>query len=385
MTHPDGPLDPSDNSYGSSPRPSEGKPAPGRDLIAARFASLRWSTAIVLAGFMLNAGIVVLLVALLSDSILASLVTVAIMASVILLSAAYYDVVTLRFTGARPLLASEYPWLRPMVADLSAQVGIDEPAVLIWDDEGMNAFTTGMGRRVKVAFSTGLLQELSEDEVRAVAAHEVGHAKNNDIAVGIWTAAVSVWVVAVSWVVSLVVTFIFEFSKQLPRALSDIGPLGGFVGVLLAAMGFTLAAFLWAITALWVFISRVVQMTVSRAREFLADTTAAAVTGEPEALARALAKISERAQLSKGASVASAFCIASPFADGGWWSQLLSTHPPTERRIKELQRLSGTEVSPPSDDWEGVGKGRRGSTCRKPGGACGARVDHSFSHQLWRR
>jgi heat shock protein HtpX len=349
----------SEKGEGETPISPEHGPAVNRtgldpDPIRKRTDQLRWSTAVVLSGLLLNAGIIVLLVALISDSIVVSLVAVGLMAAIIGASALYHDVMTLRFTGARPLISNEYPWVQPMVGELAIKVGIPEPAVYIADQEGMNAWTTGLGSKVKIAFTTGLISNLTPDEVRAVAAHEVGHAKNRDIALGVWTAAVSAWVGFVSWAVGIVLVMAVEFFKQLPRVMGEGSSIGALLGIVIAAMGFAFAGFLWMTTSVWVFISRLVEMTISRGREFLADTTAVAITGESEALQRALAKISGHAQLNRGANAVRAMCIASPFAAPGFWDRLLATHPEPEHRIEELKKL-GSKIDPPDKDWEGVG------------------------------
>jgi heat shock protein HtpX len=325
------------------------------DPIARRVANIRLSAAIVLAGFLLNAGLVVLLVSFISRSVLIALATLGVMGAFVLIVAVFTEWFLLNATGARPLLAGEFPWLLPMVHDLAEKAGIAEPRVLVSDQNALNAYTTGSGDHAKMVLYTRLIHELPREQVRAVAAHELGHILNRDISLAVWTGAIFSWVLLVKTLAVVVALFIFEFFKALPGYLEDMGPLGAFVGILLAAMGFMVAGFIWIVAHGWAFVAQLMQLALTRQREYLADATGAAITGEPSALAHALASIAVDPSIGRGAGLAARFCIVSPAVAGGWWDEMLSTHPSTERRIEELSKLPAGGGSPAARDWPGIG------------------------------
>lgn len=323
------------------------------DPITSRIAQLRWSAGIVLAGFLLNAGIVVLLVAS-SGSMAASLAALAAMGATVLIAGLYIATFQLRATGARPLRENEFPWLRPLIGQLAEDAGIQDPELLISDLDDLNAFATGTGPG-KVVFMRGLLHQLPREQVRAVAAHELGHLVNRDVSLGLWTAAVSWWVIIVSRVGMGLSHMILEFSKSLPEGVgAGGGPLGQLFGIILAVFGFVFAGFVWLVSQAYAMISGLTQLGVTRQREWLADATAVALTGEPQHLARALAVIGQNPSVSRGGPLVSRFCIVPPAAVGRWWDDLLATHPSTQRRIEELDKLP-SGLPPVKRTWEGIG------------------------------
>jgi heat shock protein HtpX len=148
---------------------------PLQDPIARRKASLRLAAGVALAGFILNAGLVVLVVGALSSSIPTAIVALGLLAAVVLLLGLVAEPFIMRMSGARPLLDGEYPWLRSLVEDLARQTNSTAPRLYIADQAPYNAFAIGTGSNAKIAFYSGLLRDFPEDEVRAVAAHELGH------------------------------------------------------------------------------------------------------------------------------------------------------------------------------------------------------------------
>ncbi len=326
-----------------------------RNPLAARINALRLASAFVLAGFLVNAAVVVVIVAIVTKSTFGSLTCLAVMAAVIGGMAVVGEQQALRSAGARPLRPDEYPWLRPMIADLARKVGIAAPAVLISEDGAPNAFTMGTGRHTKISFTTGLLRLLPREQVRGVAAHEIGHVVNQDVVLQVWTSAVLSWVSFVGALVLTCAAAIFEMSRSLPDALDSEGELGLVVGFIVGAVGCVFAAFVWAIAQVWVALAMLVQLALTRQLEYLADATGAAITRDPRSLTRALNSLSQGERRMRGAAAVGPFCIVRPVASGGWWDNLWSTHPPPERRIEELDRLNTSELPTLGDSWRGVG------------------------------
>jgi heat shock protein HtpX len=324
--------------------------------LASRLARLRFSSGLVLAGFVFNAGLIVLPVAYVTHSTMAALICLGLMAVVVLVLALYAETFLLNKVGARPPAEGEYRWLRPLVAELALGAGIAVPEVLVSDDEELNAFTTGTGRRSKIVFTAGLLERLPREEVRAVAAHELGHVVNRDVSLAVWSSAISGWVSTMGRVAGVAYVMVVEFSKRLPMVGEDMGPIGQLLAFTFAVLGFMLAGLLWLVTQVWLLSSRLVEFGFSRDREFLADVTGAALVGEPLSLAAALTTLSESAGLPRGSQVVGRFCIITPAASGGGrWDDLLSTHPAPTLRIAELERLSKSPLPKLTPDWQGVG------------------------------
>lgn len=325
--------------------------------VSARLEGLRLSSGFVLAGFLFNAGVVVLVVALLTGSTAYALIAMAVMAAVIAGLAFFADTFLLNRVGARPLNTNEFPWLEPMVRELAEGAHIAIPRVMISDSEAPNAFTVGTGNGTRLLFTTGLLDRLPQREVRAVAAHELGHAINKDVSLGVWAWAISSWVASVAAALALVASGIMLFFRVLPSSASK-DEAGGFVGIALLIIGLTGMVIGWLLQLLvrgWSFGSTLGQLAFSREREFLADATGAAITRDPRALAAALATLAEAPALPNGSAMVGRFCIITPAARGGGWDELLSTHPATEKRIEALQRLRTDELPVLDGSWEGVG------------------------------
>jgi heat shock protein HtpX len=237
--------------------------------------------------------------------------------------AAYFfsDRLVLRMHHARELPPEDAPRLHGMVAELAMRAEIPQPRVFVIDALHANAFATGRnpGHGV-VAVTTGLLQLLSERELRGVLAHEIAHIKNRDILVATIAAALAAAVTYIAHALS--------FASFLGGA-ADEGEEGSGTAAqgLLVALVAPLAA-------------TVIQLGVSRAREYLADDTGARLAQDPEALGAALEKLARGAELMPAAAepaTASLF-IVNPLAGGMNLARLFSTHPPIEDRVRRLRQ-----------------------------------------------
>jgi heat shock protein HtpX len=238
----------------------------------------------------------------------------------------FSDKIVLKMTGAQPLDRRQAPALYEMTERLAQRAGLPMPALYVIDDPQPNAFATGRGpSNSAVAVNRGLLEVLNQREVEGVVAHEIAHIKHRD-----------------TLTMTLVATFAgaIMMLAQIGQFAAMFGGLGGgddeeggtnLGGMLVAIFVAPLAA-------------TIIQLAVSRAREFEADATAARLTGSPVGLASALAKLegathaipshSQRPQTAH-------LCIAAPFAGGTgqFLAGLFSTHPPMAARIARLQQM----------------------------------------------
>lgn len=239
----------------------------------------------------------------------------------------YSDKLVLRMNGARELPQAEAPRLHAMVADLASRAGLPKPRLFFIDDPAANAFATGRNpERAVVAVTRGLLERLGERELRGVLAHEVAHVKNRDILVASVAAGIAT---AISSVANLLAfTGLFGGSQD-----EEGSPAGGLLFMLVAPIGATL-----------------VQLGISRSREYLADETGARLTGDPMALARALEELHRSAEEvpSAAAPATASLYIVNPFGGAlAGLGRLFSTHPPAEERIRRLEALAAELGLPP--------------------------------------
>jgi heat shock protein HtpX len=229
------------------------------------------------------------------------------------------DRAVLRAHGARPVTKASAPDLVGMVEDMTRDAGMPMPAVYVIDSDQPNAFATGRNpENAAVAATTGLLRTLSREEVAGVMAHELAHIRNRDTLIMTVTATLA-------GAITLLANFAFFF-----RGGRDNGM--GIVGVLATMILAPLAAGL-------------VQMAISRTREYEADRIGAEICGQPLWLASALAKISGLAaridmnSAERNPGSAHMFIVNPLHAHKH--DSLFSTHPATENRIRELQELAG--------------------------------------------
>jgi heat shock protein HtpX len=235
----------------------------------------------------------------------------------------FSDRLALAMAHARPVTRSEAPLLYAQVEDLAARAGVPMPAVYLVDDPSPNAFATGRNpRHAAVAATTGILQLLDQRELRGVLAHEFAHIKNRDILLTTIAATIAGAISALA--------NIFQFATLFGSHDEDEeggSMLGGLAMLILAPIAATM-----------------IQLAISRAREYAADATGARLCGEPLALASALSKL-ERGTWLRPLQVnpaAAPLFIVHPFAGGGLL-RLFSTHPPIAERIARLEAMAGAE------------------------------------------
>lgn len=237
----------------------------------------------------------------------------------------FSDKLVLRMHGARELAVEDAPGLHGMVEELAQRAGIPKPRVFLIDDPSPNAFATGRNpEKGVVAVTQGILELLDRRELRGVIAHELAHIRNRDILVATIAAAIASAVTYVAHAIS--------FSAFLGG--SDDEEEGSAAGGLLVALVAPIAATL-------------IQLGISRSREYLADESGAAICGDPEALARALEKLSRGAELipAEAAQPATAsLYIVNPLS-GARVARLFSTHPPMEDRVERLRDLARRQAS----------------------------------------
>jgi heat shock protein HtpX len=234
----------------------------------------------------------------------------------------YSDKIVLGIYGAREVTFNDNPAFHGMIRRLADRAGLPMPRVYIIPSDSPNAFATGRNpEHAAVAATEGILRILSPEELEGVMAHELAHVKNRDILVSTIAAtfagAISMLGNMLQW------GAMFGAGRNSDE---EEGGGGSLIGSLAMAIIAPLAAML-------------IQMAISRSREYLADETGGAICGNPLSLARALAKLQQASQVvpMREASPASAHMfIVNPLTGGGLMS-LFSTHPPMEERIRRLE------------------------------------------------
>jgi heat shock protein HtpX len=235
----------------------------------------------------------------------------------------FSDRIVLAMYGARQVSEAEAPELHSMVRELAQRGGLPMPKVYIMENEAPNAFATGRNpRHAAVAVTTGILRILDREELMGVLGHELSHIRNRDILIGSIAATMAG---AISMIASMA-----RWGAILGGGRDDDegGGGGNILFVFLFSMIASVAAML-------------IQMAISRSREYLADEGGAQLVGEPRYLARALEKLHRGAELvPMDANPATAHMfIVSPLRGGGVLS-LFSTHPPMEKRIQRLLAMA---------------------------------------------
>ena len=228
--------------------------------------------------------------------------------------------IALRVSGAKPADEKEYMELHRIVENLAITAGLPKPKVYIINDPAPNAFATGRNKEhAAVAFTTGILAILDKSELEGVAAHELSHIGNRDI-------LVSTVAVVLAGFISLIAdiflrSHLFGGGRDSDSKAGNILMIVGIALAILAPIFATL-----------------VQLSISRKREFLADASGALLTRYPEGLASALQKISSYSRPMAHAHKATAHLfIANPFGGvGKKAASLFSTHPPVEARVQAL-------------------------------------------------
>jgi heat shock protein HtpX len=235
------------------------------------------------------------------------------------------DKIVLRMYRAQEVTASQAPALHSLVRELALRGGLPMPRVFVIPEDAPNAFATGRNpEHAAVAVTEGLLRMLDREELAGVIAHELGHVKNRDTLVMTVAATIAG---AVSMLANIAQWgMIFGGGRS-----SDDGeeggahPAAGLLGVILAPIA-----------------AMLIQMAISRSREFVADETGARLCGNPLALAGALLKLqawSRQVPMTAGTPATAHLFIVNPFTGGGL-VRLFSTHPSTEARVERLQAMA---------------------------------------------
>jgi len=243
------------------------------------------------------------------------------------------DKMVLRMHGAREVDKQSAPEFYGMIEDLSRRAGLPMPKVYVMDNPQPNAFATGRNpENAAVAATTGLLQLLNRDEIAGVMAHELAHVRNRDTLVMTVTATIAG-----------AIAMLANFGMFFGGGRSRDNPFG--------VIGVILMVFLAPLAAM------IVQMAISRTREYGADRGGAEISGKPLALASALEKISGAAHRvvndSAEANPATAHLFIINPLSGARMDNLFSTHPDTANRIAELEKIAGSmNVRPaPRGPW----------------------------------
>jgi heat shock protein HtpX len=236
----------------------------------------------------------------------------------------FSDKMVLSMYGAQEITESDDPRFYGIVRRLADKAGLPMPKVYLMDTDTPNAFATGRNpQHAAVAATTGILRILNEEELAGVMAHELAHVKNRDILISTIAAT---FAGAITYMAHMA-----QFAAMFGGGRSnDDDEGGGIFGMILMAILAPIAAML-------------VQMAISRSREYGADAGGASICGNPLSLANALRKLemgNQQVPMETNAATAHMF-IVSPLTGGGMMS-LFSTHPPMEERIAPLQEMSRT-------------------------------------------
>ncbi len=240
--------------------------------------------------------------------------------------------IMLSASSARRIEKRDHPQLFNVVEEMAIASGSPLPAIYIIEDTAPNAFATGRDpQHAAVAITTGLLQKLDRDELQGVMAHEMGHVRNHDI---LYATLVGVMVGSIALMCDAFRRMAF-YGRMGRRSSSsrERGGGGAQAVILIVALLLAILAPLFA---------KLLQMAVSRRREYLADSTAVELTRNPEGLARALEKISGDQEVLEAANRATAHLyIVNPFKSFEKRAAgLFSTHPPIDERIRILREMS---------------------------------------------
>ena len=232
----------------------------------------------------------------------------------------FSDKFALRMAGAKEIQERDDPKLFAMVREVAELSRMPMPRVFVIQNDSPNAFATGRNpNKAVVAVTTGIQRILNERELRAVMGHEMGHVKNRDI-------LTSSIVATVAGAISMIAQMLM-WSSLFGGRRDNQNPIITLVVILIAPIAATL-----------------IQLGISRQREYAADKTGAEVTRDPESLATALEKLQRGVAVrpmeeTPAQEAVSALYIVKPFAMSGGMSKLFSTHPPLEERIARLRKM----------------------------------------------
>jgi len=236
----------------------------------------------------------------------------------------FSDKIALRSSGAQPVTREQLPRLYQVMERLAAKARIPVPALYVVPDTAPNAFATGRSpNHASVAVTEGLLQIMNDDELEGVIAHELSHVRNYDILTS-----------SIAATIAAAVTFLSRFGMFFGGGSRDDEREGGGFAAILMIFLAPVAAFL-------------LQLFLSRTREYAADETGVRMVGYPNGLISALEKLgayNKRIPTTAISPSTSALCIVKPFFGAGTLSSLFSTHPPLEERIAALRQMTVTPL-----------------------------------------
>ena len=252
----------------------------------------------------------------------------ALLLAVVMNFSAYWfsDRIALAFAGAHPVTEAEAPELYRIVGGLARDAGLPLPRIYVIDQPAPNAFATGRDpQHAVVAVTRGILDIVSERELTAVVAHELGHVRHRDTLVMAVVASIAG---AISYLAQIAQWSLWFGGGRDDRDNSSLGTIGVLLGIILLPLS-----------------AMLVQLAISRSREYGADDEGAALSRDPLALASALRKLDaygKRIPLPVNPAVSPLF-IVQPLLPGGLGG-LFSTHPPIAARIARLERIAGMEL-----------------------------------------
>jgi heat shock protein HtpX len=251
---------------------------------------------------------------------------IALVVAVVMNFVSYFfsDKIALRSSGAQPVTREQLPRLYQVMERLAAKAKIPVPALYVVPDMAPNAFATGRSpKHASVAVTQGLLQIMNDDELEGVIAHELSHVRNYDILTS-----------SIAATIAAAVTFLARFGMFFGGGSRDDDREGGGFAAILMIILAPLAAFL-------------LQLFLSRTREYSADETGVRMVGYPNGLISALEKLgayNKRIPTTAINPSTSALCIVKPLFGAGTLSSLFSTHPPLEDRIAALRQMTLTPL-----------------------------------------
>ena len=288
-----------------------------------QIAENRRRTVLIIIGFVLMIGLIAGVFAWVYNDPWIAVWTI--VAAIIYAVIQYYAAgsLAMMMTGAKEIQKKDNPRFYNIVENLSITTGLPMPKVYIIDDKAPNAFATGRDpKHAAVAATSGLIDIMDDKELTAVMAHEMSHVKNYDI-------RVSMIVFGLVCVVGLISDLAFRMMFYGSRRRDNEGSPVGYALILIVAILSPLVASL-------------AQMAVSRQREYLADASAVNITRYPEGMIAALKKLQAHSAPMKSQNIATeAMYINNPLRKG-FFSNLLSSHPPLEKRIERLEHGKST-------------------------------------------
>ena len=252
----------------------------------------------------------------------------------------YYggDKLVLSSSHAKEISPQQAPALYDVVNEMAIAAGVPMPKVYIIDDPSPNAFATGRDpQHSSVAVTTGLLQKMNREELQGVLGHEMSHVRNYDIR---FTLIVGVMVGSMALLAGLFLRYTFFFGGGRRGSNRDGG---GGLAILMILLGVVMSVVSY-------FFGALVQMAVSRQREYLADASSVELTRNPHGLESALAKLaSDNEPLHSANGATQHLYIVNPLKKLGGGSALFSTHPPIVDRINRLRKLTGDPPMAPTE------------------------------------